>query len=143
MYVKDSGELALEWEAANMSRVLELNDMIDACSTLKEKRDLFQTLSKEEKDGLMPERMRRQRNREAPTGSLVSKRNLERGFEIVKRSPNGSTSAIHDGLAVVIGHGGHGSSTRYLMLLPPWQNKEGEVIRFAEAQSYDLKVINE
>jgi len=49
----------------------------------------------------------------------------------------------HMGIGIVIGHGGHGSQVRYLMLMPPWKNKEGKVVNFAMAYSQNLKVINE
>mgnify|MGYP001426112474 CR=1 FL=1 len=66
MYVKDSRELALEWEAANSERAVELNDLLDSYATIKEKRDFYATLSEEEKDGMMSERMRRQKKSPSP-----------------------------------------------------------------------------
>ena len=60
---KDSHTRALEWEAANPQRALELNDMLDACVDLEAQRELYASLPKDEKDGLMPEYARRGENR--------------------------------------------------------------------------------
>ena len=69
--VKDSGQKALEWEAEHRERAMELNDLLDACKDLPEKRALYQTFTFAEQNGLIPEYMRRKNNRTAPVGSLV------------------------------------------------------------------------
>ncbi len=66
---------AEKWERENLARAHELNDQLDACKTLKEKRVLFATFNEEEKRGVMPEYMRRAENKRVPVGSLVKSSN--------------------------------------------------------------------
>lgn len=136
--LKDSHQIALEWEAVNMARSCELNDALDACSGIIAKRELYATFTKDERNGIMPEYTRRAVNRHAPIGSLVKPANTKFGISIKAQSHTTTTHACHLGLAIVIGQDCHGSHTRYLMLQPPWRNKEGEVLHFAEASSHEL-----
>ncbi len=138
---KDSHQLALEWEAVNMARALELNDALDACPDITTKRALYATFTKDERNGVMPEYARRTVNRQSPIGSLVKPANTKFGINIKAQSHTTTTYACHLGLAIVIGQDKHGSHTRYLMLQPPWRNKEGEVLHFAEASSHELVVV--
>jgi hypothetical protein len=139
--LKDSKQLGLEWEAENFARAMELNDMLDACADMPAKRILYQTFTKEERLGLFPEYMRRQMDKEAPTGSLVVPANEKAGISFRRCRGNSTLLGTHYGMATVIGHGGHGDPTRYVVLQPPWQNKEGDMVRFAETVSHVLKVV--
>ncbi len=139
--MKDSGQLADEWETANYDRAMHLNDMLDACADIHEKRALFQTFTKEEKNGLIPELVRRRNNEEAPTGSLVKASHPNRGISIwAGRGSPSVTCATHYGTATVLGHV-YGSHIRLLLLQPPWVNREGQCIMFAEASIDDLEVV--
>lgn len=140
--MKDSGQNAREWEEANPRRAIELNDMLDACTTIDEKRALYKTFTKEEQNGLIPEFCRRRENKEAPVGSLVKPAHEVRGISIVAgRGTKHSIHATHFGLATVIGQDGYGGMWRYLVLHPPWRDREGRCIMFAEAPSRDLEVV--
>jgi hypothetical protein len=130
-----------QWHAANPNRARELNDALDACACLNEKRALYATFTRVEKDGMMPEYLRRGHNRQAPQGSVVRPRNLKHGFSIVSRDGPSTTYASHNGLATVLGIK-DGDPLRYLMLHEPWENREGQIIVFAEAQAYELEVIS-
>lgn len=138
--MKDSHELGLEWEVANPQRATELNDALDACLDITAKRLLYKTFTKDEQNGLMPEYIRRAENRVAQVGTLVKPRN-KHGINITCQSYERTTWASHTNLAVVIGHDSYGSNKRILLLSPPWRNKEGEVLHFAEAYSNDLEVV--
>lgn len=139
---KDSYTLALEWETANFDRAMQLNDMLDACPDMSAKRDLYDAFSEEEKRGVMPEYRRRQIDKEGPVGSLVTSATFH-GFSITQRIGKNTSCARYRGLALVLGSAGHGELTRYVMLLPPWKNREGDVIIFAEASSNQLKVVGD
>lgn len=147
--MKDSGQLAREWEETHPERCKELVDQIEhlyyAHPTRKEVRAFYKTLTKEEKRGVIPEWCRRQENRVAPAGSLVRGRYHDpvngHKFHFTQRNGTSTLSSMHLGTALVLGSAGHGSYTRYVMLQPPWVNKEGDRVVFAEAQSRDLEVL--
>ena len=143
--IKTSSQMADEWEAANPERAIELNDIIDSHKTMDAKRAFVATLNKEEKNGLLNEYMRRRENEHAPLGSLVRGKHHDQvnghSFSFVVRNGDSTMHACHLGLATVIGQDGHGGCVRYLVLQPPWQNKEGTVVMFAEASSYELEVL--
>jgi hypothetical protein len=127
------------WEAANPLRAMQLNDMLDACPTLAEKRELFRTLTKEEQDGLMPEYTRRCADREAPVGSLVRVKYAGAGINVRGRS--WSLWARYDGLATVIGQPSRGSYTRFLYLHSGVTDSGGHELWFGEANADDFEVI--
>jgi hypothetical protein len=131
-------ELACRWEAANHARAMELNDMLDPL-TIQQRRALCETFTEDEQNGLVPEYIRRRNNEEAPVGSLV-KPNKWYGFAIWARIPGGHLHTIHNGLALVVGAPEHGTSLRYVYLLPPRENG-GDRVVFAETRSYDLTVV--
>ena len=139
--MKDSHQLGLEWEAEHFDRAMELNDMLDACADMPAKRILYQTLTKEEQRCLFPEYMRRQLDKEAPTGSLVVPSHEKAGISFRRCRGNSTLLGTHYGMATVIGHGGHGDATRYVVLQPPWQDREGNIVRFAETHAHNLKVV--
>lgn len=139
---KDSGQLALEWEAANFDRAMQLNDMLDACADLHAKRQLFATFTKDEQNGLIPEYTRRTEDRSVPVGSLVKPSHPKAGIHFVHYPHVGSElHGSHLGLAVIIGQPAHGAVTRYVMLLPHWENKEGTRVYFAEAYTTDMELV--
>jgi hypothetical protein len=139
--IRDSHDVAIEWEAANPARCRELCDALDVCLDIAAKRALYATLSKEEQNGVMPEYGRRAENRSVPVGALVRSAAADRGIPFTYRHHNGPVWASHGGLALVIGQKGHGDHTRYLMLIPPWRNQEGLEYHFVTANSHDLKVV--
>ena len=136
----DSGQTARVWEAANYQRAMEINDILDPM-TIQERRVFVQTLTEEEKNGLIPEYGRRRNNEKARPGALVKPRG--KTFSIWQRQANGSLSACWWGLAIVLGIPEHGSHIRYLQLLPHWQDKEGKRIHFCEAYVNDLLEVSE
>lgn len=143
--MKDTHQLGLEWEADNYVRAMELNDMLDACSDLTARRVMFKTFTKEEQRGLMSEYIRRAENKIAPAGSLAmgmySDKINGHFFHFCQRSGNSVMGGVHLGTALVLGQAGYGHHIRYVMLQPPWVNREGHKVMFAEVQSRDLKVI--
>lgn len=143
--MRDNRQLGLEWEAANYERAMELNDMLDACPDLIAKRTLYQTFTKEEQNGLMSEYCKRMENKRAPAGSLVMGVHSDKinghSFHFCQRSGNSVMGGVHLGTALVLGQAGYGSHIRYVMLQPPWENREGHKVMFAEVQSCDLKVV--
>lgn len=143
--MKDSGQLSREWDAANPQRAHELNDMLDACATLNEKRALYKTFTKEEQNGLITELLRRKNNKEAQPGSLVRGKRHDKinghTFHFSQRSANSVMSGVHLGTALVLGMPEYGSHVRYVLLQPPWVNKEGHRVMFAEAGITDLEVV--
>lgn len=152
----DSGELARRWEAANFARAMELNDVLFKM-TLPERRVFVQTLTEEEKNGLIPEYTRRRNNEQAPTGSIVTNqesacnelppghqgpRQRPRSISIWERRQNSVTSVCYYGVATVLGHiGGYGSSKRLLFLHETWVDREGYRITYGEADCWELKVL--
>ncbi len=148
--VKDSGQKALEWEAEHRERAMELNDLLDACPTLEQERELFKTFTFAELNGLMPERRRRQHNRMAPIGSLVRPRqDLPTAADKVPRmrlfvrTENSTMSCVYEGLATVLGQPEYGSAYRWVLLHTPWTDRAGTRIWCAEVTVYDLEPITE
>lgn len=128
------------WQSCNRDRIVELNDALDTCRALPDRRILYGTLSREEKLGIMDEYIRRRTNETAPVGSLVRPRRPPYGFSITVRRQGSVTYASHHDLATVVG-AEDGTYVRYVFLNPPWTNVEGHVIAFAEANAYDLEVV--
>ena len=137
---KDSHQRGLEWEAANFDRAMELNDMLDACADIFEKRKLFQTFTKVEQNGLIPEYSRRRVDQEAPVGSLVKPR-YERGYTIWDRSSTRTFTASYSNLATVLCQPEHGSLRRLVLLHVPWNDQEGNRMWLAEVSCSDLEVV--
>lgn len=140
--IRNGREWALWWERSNFSHSHALNDELDTCGSLQEKRVLYQTFTKEEQNGLMPEYCRRATDRDCPVGSMVKGRYSDSYFVTYKTSDSSMTNIVStESTAMVIGQGEHGSTVRQLMLYTPILDKEGRKIIWAEAHSSSLKVI--
>ncbi len=133
---QEQQERLRRWHEENPGRTVELNDAIDACPTLVEKRAFYATLSRADKNGMMDEYCRRALNRQMTPGTLVRHR-WEAGIlvSVVKRDGT-ETWARYRGLACVIGQD-IDTNTRYLYL----SNVlivDGEQHGFAKAGCYDM-----
>lgn len=128
------------WETKHRARAMQLNDMLDACRNVRERRALYETFTNEERSGLLPEYIRRSTNREAPVGSLV-KPKAGIGCSMWKVGGNQVFYANFTGLATVFGQREYGHYARFILLHPPWVDREGNCLWFAETSCHDLEVI--
>lgn len=139
--MKTNYEIALDWEAANFDRTMQLNDMLDACPNYKAKQELWASFTEEEKNGLIPEYLRRIVDKEAPVGSLVKPEHPQQGITLISHNGRSTIRVTYFGLALVIGSAGHGDRRRYVMVHPFLQNNEGQMIIFAEASCSEMEVV--
>lgn len=139
--LKSSAELADEWNALNPGRDAELCDILDACQTLNEKRQLYATFTKDERNCLIDEYCVRKVERMVPIGSMVGPLR-PCGYNIARRDASGTHEiyATTTSTATVIGHKAR-SAVRYVMLHQTWRNKEGDMIWIAEVSAHDLEVL--
>jgi hypothetical protein len=94
---------------------------------------------KKNRTGLIPEYTRRLKDLRAPVGSLVKPK--ARTYSVRQRTESRTFTACYDGLAAVLAQPVHGGYVRYLMLLPPWRDLEGNMLQFVEASSYELEIV--
>jgi hypothetical protein len=132
----DSNTLALRWELANPERCKELNDVLDRM-TLEDRRAFYAGLSDEEQNGIISEYTRRRADEEAPVGTMVTAKDRSQGMNVWEHRPRGIFSFVYTGTATVIGHGGHGSYERLLLL---HQTKD-VTLRYGWANSSELEVL--
>ena len=142
-WTTSDGRPGEEWEATHQDRIMELNDMLWALD-LKGRRVLYASFTHDEREGLMTEYIARKVDASAPVGSLVVPFVDKFGFSFTARVRDGAVlHGSHAGLALVVGSEGHGLSRRDVMLVPPWQDKEGNIVYFARTCETQLRVIGE
>lgn len=139
--LKNSHARALEWERNNFDRSMHLNDMLDLCSDMCEKRELYKTFTDDEKNGMMVERQRRLNDREAPIGSLVRPARMDDSMDVFDGSHKWTYSAQYKGLATVIGSPEHGSLKRFVFLHEPCKLPNKQSIVFGVVLCDDLEVV--
>lgn len=129
-------EVALAWEREHPERSKELNDVLDGLP-LKARRAYYAQLTDDERQGLIPEYVRRRTDEEAPVGALVKPIHGRFSFS-VRHDGGGVMRASHDGLAFIVAIPQHGSPRRAVLLHPAWRDREGCVVRFAEISCHEV-----
>lgn len=139
---RDKIAIIERWSKNNVELVNELIAKLDRCPDELSRNALFRMLRKTEQSAITLERHKREVDAHVPVGTLCRSTDHDDGwFEFNVVDNRSSMGAVHNGFAFVIGQGEHGSTKRYVQLIPPWQNREGTTVIFATVDSSQLEAV--